>query len=317
MQLQTPIPLPPATFQMTHKNPVFSMGSCFAVNIAAKLSEYKFPVKSNPFGIVYNPVSMLHQLQIIFNKKAFDAPQYRNNWWISTSFHSSVNASSPNELTETVENIKKQLQTVIAQTDIFIFTMGTAWVYTLNNRHTVVANCHKIPQKEFTKRLLSVEETAESIIEIKKLIRSVAPQAKFIFTISPVRHIRDGFTQNHQSKAVLHLALRQALTGDDMYFPAYEIMLDELRDYRFFDTDMLHPNTLAIEYIWEKFSQMFFSSFTRETIKKIDKINKGLRHKPFNPGTPSHQDFQQKLQAKIASLPEYIRQRFKIMNYEL
>ncbi len=310
MQLQTHIPLPPATFQITHENNIFSIGSCFAVNIAAKLNEYKFPVKSNPFGIIYNPVSILHQLQIIFNKKAFDTPQYLNNWWVSTSFHSSVHASDSNELTETVETIKKQVSAALSQTDVFIFTLGTAWVYTLNNRHTVVANCHKIPQKEFSKRLLSVEEAAEAIIEIKKLIHSIRPQAKFIFTISPVRHMRDGFTQNHQSKAILHLALRQTLAADDMYFPAYEIMLDELRDYRFFDTDMVHPNALAIEYIWEKFSQMFFSSKTLEMIKKIDKINKGLQHKPFNPDNPEYCNFQQKLQEKINSLPGHIRQRF-------
>ncbi|MGQ3087452.1 GSCFA domain-containing protein, partial [Flavobacterium sp.] len=190
-----------------------------------------------------------------------------------------------------------------------IITLGTAWVYRSNANGELVANCHKVPQKEFTKELLSVDAICQSLQNIIALVKVANPEAHIIFTVSPVRHIKDGFTQNQWSKANLITALQQILTTNNhqpatTYFPSYEIMMDELRDYRFYAEDMIHPNEIAISYIWERFSDAFITPEALATMKLADNIQKGLQHRPFNADSAQHRDFLSKLNDKITALQQ-------------
>ncbi len=185
-----------------------------------------------------------------------------------------------------------------------IITLGTAWVYRHIESDQVVANCHKVPQKKFLKELLSVDEITESLEAIISLIREINPTVNFIFTVSPVRHLKDGFVQNQQSKALLIAAMQQVVERRNKthYFPSYEIMMDELRDYRFYNEDMIHPNKTAINYIWNKFVSTWFSEDSLSIVEKVDKIQKGLQHKPFNPDSEVHLKFLTKIEEDINSL---------------
>jgi hypothetical protein len=191
-----------------------------------------------------------------------------------------------------------------------MITLGTSWVYRLrqaqSDKNGIVANCHKVPQKQFTKELLSISQTEESLQNIVSLIHSVNPNCHFIFTVSPVRHIKDGFFENNVSKGNLFSAIYKIVNCQPKteYFPSFEIVMDELRDYRYFEKDMLHPNQLAVDYIWEKLAYAFFSPDTLKILLEIDSIQKGLAHRPFNPDAKAHQMFLADLDSKIKLLKE-------------
>ena len=204
---------------------------------------------------------------------------------------------------------KRSLET----TSNIIITLGTAWVYRHIASKKIVANCHKVPQKEFQKELLITDEIKTSLENCMALVKKVNPNAQFIFTVSPVRHLKDGFVENQRSKAHLITALHQMINGNDVsYFPAYEIMMDELRDYRFYGKDMLHPNELAVDYIWEKFRSVWISPDCLSVMEEVDSIQKGLMHRPFNPDSVGHQKFRTSLQAKIT----YLQEKYPFMKFE-
>lgn len=184
-----------------------------------------------------------------------------------------------------------------------IITLGTAWAYRNKKSDRFVANCHKVPQKEFSKELISVNALAESLGNIMELVGSVNKNVRFVFTVSPIRHLKDGFVENQRSKAHLLTSVHD-LQGDPLYFPAYEIMMDELRDYRFYATDMVHPNSLAIDYIWEKFKYVWISEGAYPVMEKVAEVQKGLMHRPFAPESGSHLQFLAKQQQKIGNLRE-------------
>ena len=187
-----------------------------------------------------------------------------------------------------------------------IITLGTSWVYRLKESGLAVANCHKVPKHKFRKELLSIAEIIESLAVIISLIKEINPTTNFIFTVSPVRHIKDGFIENQQSKAHLISALHQIIKfhENSFYFPSYEIMMDELRDYRFYKEDMIHPNNIAVNYIWEKLSKKWFSDETLQTTEQIQKIQKNLDHKPFNSESLLHEKFIKSTEQKIKKLQE-------------
>ena len=187
-----------------------------------------------------------------------------------------------------------------------IITLGTAWTYRHIETDMLVANCHKVPQKQFLKEILSVEEVAASVENCIVLLKSINPKITVLFTVSPVRHLKDGFVENQRSKAHLLAGIHQHVSKRHLvhYFPSYELMLDELRDYRFYADDMIHPNALAVNYIWEKFQHAWISHESEQTMTEIDTIQKGLAHKPFNPDSTQHQEFLAKLHAKIDQLQQ-------------
>ena len=227
---------------------------------------------------------------------------FHNERWHCFDVHSDISTSTKEDLIADLNAIILAAKQQLHEASHIIITYGTSWVYRSNVTNKIVANCHKVPQKEFKKEILSVETIENSIKNTIGLIQEINPNCNFIFTVSPVRHLKDGFVENQQSKAHLITAIHQILNPKSEilnYFPSYEIMMDELRDYRFYAEDMLHPNQVAIDYIWERFSQTQISSSIYLTMEEVCSIQKGLAHRPFNPNSVEHKKFLDNLNQKI------------------
>jgi len=219
---------------------------------------------------------------------------FHNDLWHCFEVHSELSNSDKDAFLESLNDLISSTNKQLNDSTHIIITLGTSWVYLNIESNEIVANCHKVPQKEFTKELLSIQQIEESLESIISLVHLVNPNCKFIFTVSPVRHIKDGFVENTLSKAHLISAIHKIINHHPLpntYFPAYEIMMDELRDYRFYGEDMLHPNQTAIDYIWIQFFQNYISESEFGLMNDICSIQKGLNHRPFNPNTESHQKF--------------------------
>lgn len=327
MQFRTEIPITPSDFPIDYHSKVVLLGSCFAENIGSKFEYYKFQATINPFGIIFNAVSLEKLVKRVVEKNYFTEKDifFHNDLWHCYEVHSELSNVNKEEFLEKLNQLIELTNEQINKLTHCLITLGTSWVYRHKTSNEIVANCHKVPQKEFTKELLSAAQNQLSLQNIVSLIQSINPDVKFVFTVSPVRHIKDGFFENNVSKANLFSAIHTLLSSraesrDKIqnetlqvlnsirtessinYFPSYEIVMDELRDYRFFEADMLHPNALAIDYIWEKFSQSYFNSETSSIMKEVEIIQKGLAHRPFNPNTEAHQKFLTDLQKKIDKL---------------
>ncbi|MDP2526433.1 GSCFA domain-containing protein [Maribacter dokdonensis] len=298
MNLLTEIPLSKANNPIDYSSQLLLLGSCFSENIGAKLSYYKFQGIQNPFGILFHSLAIERLIEKSVNQEFFTEEDVfnENEQWHSFDAHSSLSNPSKAQIIEDLNNAISRTSTQVNTASHIIITLGTAWVYRKTSSNKVVANCHKVPQSNFTKELLSVEEVAKSLKQVITFVQSVNPTVQFIFTVSPVRHLKDGFLENQRSKSHLIAAIHQVLNEDRVsYFPSYELMMDELRDYRFYAKDMIHPNETAIEYIWEKFVEVWLASNTSSTMKKIEKVQKGMLHKPFNENSDQHQKFLVKL----------------------
>lgn len=309
MNLQTQIPLKPQQHnQLDYQSEVVLIGSCFSENIGNKLTYYKFKTLQNPFGILFHPKAIETIVNNAINQKEYTEQDifFQNERWHTFDAHSSLSSPNKNKLlnclNEAINTTSKQLKTA----SHIVITLGTSWVYRFIESDSIVANCHKIPQKKFLKEILSVEEISESLDAINSLIKSVNKNASILYTVSPVRHIKDGFIENQRSKSHLLTAIHSIIEPRDKtyYFPSYEIMMDELRDYRFYTEDMIHPNTTAINYIWEKFNQTWFTNDSLQTMIQIEVIQKGLAHRSFNPNSEAHQKFISNLQEKIKILKD-------------
>lgn len=307
MNLQTHIPIEKETRNpIDYQSKLLLLGSCFSENIGKKLNYFKFQSYQNPFGILFHPKAIETFITNTINEKEYteDGIFNLNERWHCYDSHSQLSNASKETLLENLNNAIKQTHQQLTETNHIVITLGTAWVYRFIESDTIVANCHKVPQKKFLKELLSVEEIIESLESIIALIRSVNPSVSFIFTVSPVRHLKDGFVQNQQSKAHLISAVQQVVEPRKRihYFPSYEIMMDELRDYRFYEGDMIHPNQTAINYIWEKFAKTWVSESAHFVMNQVDSIQKRLSHKPFNPNSEAHQQFLQQIDSDIQEL---------------
>ena len=303
MQFRTKITIPKSDNPIDYNSKIVSLGSCFAENMAEKLGYFKFQNTCNPFGIIFNPVSIEKIINKAISQELFTEEDilFHNERWHSFDVHSDWSNSNKEELIANLNAILKSTHQQISEATHIIITYGTSWVYRNIESKLIVANCHKVPQKQFSKEILSIETIENSIKNTISLIQKVNPKAKIIFTVSPVRHLKDGFVENQQSKAHLIAAIHQILQSA-VYFPSYEIMMDELRDYRFYAEDMIHPNQVAIDFIWERFLETTISEESHSIIKEVETIQKGLQHRPFNPDSESHQQFLSKLQDKITKL---------------
>ncbi|MFT5238763.1 MAG: hypothetical protein ACI9M9_002377 [Flavobacteriaceae bacterium] len=306
MKLQTRIPLDPELQQIDYESKILLMGSCFTENIGERLVFYKFQNLINPFGIVFHPLAIEKLITRAINEDLYTETDliFQNEQWHCFEVHSSLSHHRKDDFLSGLNEKLKQLREYLLTATHIIFTYGTAWVYRYIETDSIVANCHKIPQKKFLKELLTVEEISASIENTLILIKDINPQVKFIHTISPVRHLKDGFVENAISKAHLISGLHELIAPQKSiyYFPAYEIMMDELRDYRFYNEDMVHPNKTAITIIWEQFTKVWIASETEELQKEIAGIQAGLLHRPFNPKSEAHRLFLKDLQQKIVSL---------------
>ena len=312
MILQTKIPLEKQSKnQMDYKSSVLLLGSCFSGNIGGKLDYFKFQNLQNPFGILFHPKAIETLISNAVNKKEYSENDvfFHNEQWHCFDAHSKLSNASKASLLTGLNNQIELTHNQIKNSTHIIITLGTAWAYLFNKTEKLVANCHKVPQKQFGKKILSVDEICQSLKNIEELIRLVNPKANLIFTVSPIRHTKDGFVKNMQSKAHLISAIHQFLNQNlsignlnSLYFPSYEIMMDELRDYRFYKEDMLHPNKTAINYIWECFKSVWIDDNVFKIMDQIDVIQKGLLHKPFNPKSEALQKFIQNLETNKANL---------------
>jgi len=309
MQFSTSIPIAKSNNSINYNSQIVSLGSCFAVNIGQKFDYYKFSNTTNPFGILFHPVALEKFISYALNNKLFTEADIfeHNNLWHCFDAHSDLSNPDKNILLNNLNNACSSANSKLKEASHLIITLGTAWVYRFAETGNLVANCHKVPQKQFTKELLSVNSIKNSLENIIQMVVEVNPPVHIIFTVSPVRHIKDGFTENQWSKSNLISALHDTLNTEHYkrntaYFPSYEIMMDELRDYRFYSEDMIHPSTIAVDYIWERFTEAYIAPEAHETMKLVDNIQKGLSHRPFNPDTPQHQEFLKKVDDKIITL---------------
>ncbi len=311
MELQTNISLSPESDQIDYTSEVLLLGSCFAQNIGDKLEYFKFRNTVNPFGIVFHPLAVERLLSRAVNKRAYAAEDIfqRGELWYCFEAHSEVRDEQPEALLTRLNSLLQVLRSGIGNATHIVLTLGTAWGYRHPQAEGIVANCHKVPQKEFSKELSSVEALSAGLETIVQHTKKLNAEARIIFTVSPVRHLKDGVVENSLSKAHLLSAVHKLLAThtDVSYFPAFEILMDELRDYRFYADDMIHPSAKAIDIIWERFAAVWISSETAELQNKIAEIQKGMTHRPFNPDSAEHKRFLEALQAKklavIAQLP--------------
>jgi hypothetical protein len=294
MNLQTPVPNPTNLPEITHQDYLLLSGSCFAENMGRYFAEYKFPAKSNLTGIAYNPLSLFRLIDYSLEHMQPPADEFteRDERFFHFDFHSSLASGSMERSKELIQKALKQQLKWLQKSKVIFLSLGTAWVYEQKETGQLVNNCHKQPAKLFTRRLLTVDEMKDAWKGTWNSLKKINDEVKVIFTISPVRHIKDGFRENQLSKGLLHQFVDQLLKEypeDCFYYPAYEIMLDELRDYRFYDKDFLHPNQLATDFIWEKLSESIFSAHSRELNKAIRQLRSNIAHRAFDPGSESYQ----------------------------
>ena len=306
MQFRTKVPIPKSNNPIDYNSKILSLGSCFAENMAEKLDYFKFQNTCNPFGIIFNPVSIQKMIYRVVNQFFFTEKDifFHNERWHCYEVHSEWSHSNKEEFLENLNAVLKTSLIQLFQASHIIITYGTSWVYRNIESNAVVANCHKVPQAAFLKEILSVETIEKYINDTIDLIQKINPDCTIIFTVSPVRHIKDGFVENQQGKAHLIAALHSSnfQLPTFSYFPSYEIMMDELRDYRFYAEDMLHPNQVAIDYIWERFSETTISGESYSIMDEVHSIQNGLKHRPFDPSAESHIKFKEKLGEKITKL---------------
>ena len=306
MNFQTQIPIQKSDFPMDYTSKVLSLGSCFAENMAEKFEYFKFENVVNPFGIIFNPISLEKLILRCIHKKYFTENDifYHNEAWHCYEVHSELSNPNQGEFLETLNRLIDSTNQEISNSTHIIITLGTSWIYRHIESNEIVANCHKVPQKQFVKELLSIAQIEASLQNIMTEIQTINLKCNFVFTVSPVRHIKDGFVENNVSKAHLISALNASKLQfpTSTYFPSYEIMMDELRDYRFYAEDMLHPNQTAIDYIWIKFFENYVDKKEFVLMNQVCEIQRALKHRPFNPNSESHKKFLENLNQKINTL---------------
>ena len=307
MNFTTKIPISKSNSPIDYNSKIVSLGSCFAVNMAEKFDYFKFQNSCNPFGILFHPLAIEKIISKAINLDFFTEEDifFHNERWHCFDVHSDLSNDNKEEFLQTLNELVKVTNRQITEASHIIITYGTSWVYSNKLSEKVVANCHKVSQNQFDKKILSVATIEKSIQNTIALIEKVNPNCAIIFTVSPVRHIKDGFSENQQSKSNLISAIHSTfdiLHSTKGYFPSYEIMMDELRDYRFYAEDMLHPTQVAIDYIWERFCEASISESAFSTMEGVETIQKGLKHRPFNPNSESHLKFLNQLKSKISKL---------------
>ena len=291
------------------------LGSCFAENIGDKLAYFKFQFLQNPFGVLFHPKALENCILNAINKKVYDASDLikSQGLWCSYDAHSRLNDPDQEKVLQHLNRAVNELHEGLKTASHLVISLGTAWAYRHTSLDRLVANCHKVPQREFLKELSSVDSISESLDGIIQLVKSINQEVRIVFTVSPVRHLKDGFTENNRSKSHLLAAVHQLVEPRHKvhYFPSYEYLLDDLRDYRFYKEDMIHPNAIAVDYIWNKFVSTWLSPSVSEVMKTVDQIQKGSAHKPFHADSKEHMRFLEVLDEKKQSLmQQYPHMRF-------
>lgn len=297
MSFFTEIYIPEFPWKMDYTKSIMLFGSCFSENIGQKLLDLKFNVDMNPFGILYNPESIANSLKFILEKRIFTDNDlfYDQGLWNSFYHHSRFSDVDCEVALQKINSRIKLSAEFLKTADFLVITFGTAWVYELKKTGWIVSNCHKVPAAEFKRFRLSVYGITEVYRELLVEIWKINPNLKVIFTVSPIRHWKDGAVENQVSKATLLLAIDQLRTGFGTqacgYFPSFELMMDELRDYRFYAEDMLHLSPVATDYIFDRFSMVMISKESLNVSEKVMKIRKAVMHRPVNSASAEYERF--------------------------
>jgi hypothetical protein len=309
MDLRTKVEIPSLEdVKIGYTDQILSLGSCFAENIGRKMAGSCFDVDINPFGVLYNPTSIANSIEILLDEKVFVASDLFQNkeLWQSFSHSSLFSDISVDGCLEKINHRLTQAYQRMNQVNVLLITFGTAWVFEERKSGRVVSNCHKLPTADFVRRRLTVSEIVQLYSQIISRLQSNNPALKIIFTVSPIRHFKDGAHENNLSKSTLLLAVNELQNNHEKvhYFPAYEIMMDELRDYRFYASDMCHPSEQAVDYIWERFGEAFFSASTVALKERVDQLIRNLSHRPLHPHTVEYSLFKEAVGRQKSSLLE-------------
>ena len=303
---RTPVEIPFSNLKITYHDRVTTLGSCFAENIGKRMNDACFLTDMNPFGVLYNPVSIKNSLCLLHNYKQFTIDDIfeHNSMWQSFSHSTQFSHPSAEPCLEQINSRLDAARSFYKHSDILIITFGTAWVFEDITTGKVVSNCHKLPAKNFTRRRLTVQEIVDDYIMIICKLLTDNPTLQIIFSVSPIRHWKDGAHENNISKSILLLAIDELQKRFEQihYFPAYEIQMDELRDYRFYASDMQHPSDVAVDYIWEKFCQNYFDKPTSKIKKELEQLSADLNHRPLFPDSEEYQKFQANITKKKKEL---------------
>ena len=303
MKFRTEIEVAPLAEGLEYGAKIFALGSCFAENISERLKRAKFSIASNPFGVLFNPASIANAIERLADTRTFavcDITAGKENYF-SFDAHSSLDGKTHTEAFGNLNKAVAQGSKALDDADWVILTFGTAWVYEHEGR--VVANCHKQPASHFERRRLSVEEIVE---RYSQLFEGVLRDKKVILTVSPVRHVGDGLQENSVSKATLRLAVEELVMKYENvhYFPSYEILIDDLRDYRYYADDLAHPSKMAVDYVWERFCEAVLTPKAQAKLPQIAQIVAAAEHRPFNPESDAHREFCRKMLEKIENMPD-------------
>ena len=302
--------------RISYRDASLFMGSCFTDHIGSKMQFSGFRTELNPFGVIYNPSSVRSSLEILMESRKFTEEDlhFYNERWFSFNHHSAFSNKDKNICLENINSRISRASGFLEDTSFLFITFGTARVHKHIETGEVVSNCHKLPASTFFRELMSVEEIVRDYDELIPRLMEINPNLKIIFTVSPVRHWKDGAVGNQLSKAVLLLTIHRLVEKHKFafYFPSYEIMMDDLRDYRFYADDMIHISPVAVNYIWDKFRDAFFEKETLKIIPRIEKIKKALSHRPFDVNSKAHQDFLRKLLHDI----EILEKQYTFLEFE-
>jgi hypothetical protein len=317
MDFRTKIDIPKQNFEIDYNSKILLLGSCFTTQIGEILQDYKFNTVANPFGVLYNPYSIRNSIELLTTNKEFTTKdiiqtnptdKISQEKYASFFHHSSFARLSKEEFLENANEHLRKASQFLKAADTVIITLGTSWIYKLTENSMVVSNCHKRLSSEFTRERMTTSQVKQALENIINML----PDKKIIFTVSPIRHFKDGAHQNMLSKSTLLLAIDQVCQVVDRvdYFPAYEIVMDELRDYRFYAADMLHPSEVAIEYLWQRFREWCFSADANRATDEALRLRSRLNHRFLTADTAAQQAFRaqtDKLLAEFLSRHPYLR----------
>lgn len=296
----------PLSPSIRYSDKILLMGSCFAEEMGALLDQHKLQVTQNPHGILYNPLSITNALHSYLDGKLYtEADLFQHDdWWHSWEHHSRFSAYAPGAALEKINAAQRKGMALMEEADWLVITLGTAFSYQLKETGRLVGNCHKVPGNMFYKKMLTAEEIITALDNAMHRLFFRNRKVRIIFTVSPVRYVRDGVVENNLSKAILLQAVHHMVNKFDRlyYFPAYELVMDDLRDYRFFKEDLVHPNAIAIQYVWEHFTKYALAPAELSLMHAVQEIRQAMAHRPFGPETPQHRQFLARYAEKVRAL---------------
>jgi hypothetical protein len=305
-KFRTKVEFPASGEKIGYNSNCLFMGSCFTEEIGGRMLIHKFPVMVNPFGTLFNPASICDNLELLIEEKLFSGDDLftHNGLWFSFSHYTGFDRPDKQECLAVVNKSLQEASSWIRQCDYIFITLGTAWTFVYKTTGRLVANCHKLPSGDFTRRLLEPGEIAERYDQMLMALKKINPRARVIFSVSPVRHLKDGAVNNQLSKSILLLAIHRLMKKHSSisYFPAYEIFMDELRDYRFYAADMLHPSETGSEYVWERFCDSWLDEPSKKTMAGVTAILKAVAHRPKQIDLPNLKKFSENLLKQIDQL---------------